>query len=203
MEDSIRHAELGKLIWESPTARPAPKPVTYFVSGLFVVLAFLLSIAVVPAIVNARDARDRNAGLAGSVVILALAGTGAWIFIRAKGPWKLRGVQFFEGGVEFGPPKNRRGFVYADLEQIHFEPVSNVSHQVNRAAAVARLTVSVMAGNPAGIGYAVSKLVAEKVEAFAIIKVTGEREFRVAMFDGAATRLMPFVEGARRRTGVA
>lgn len=206
MEDSIRHAELGKLIWESPTARPAPKPVTYFVSGLFIVFALLLSIAVVPAIVNARDVRDRNAGLAGGVMILVLAATGAWIFIRAKGPWKLRGVQFFERGVEFGPPKNRRGFSYSDLEQIHFDPVSrviNVLQDANRTVDIALLTISVMAGNPAGIGYAVGKMVAKKVEAFAVIQVAGEREFRVAMFDGAATRLMPFVEGARRRTGVA
>ncbi len=203
MEDTTRHAELGKLIWESPTARPAPKPVNYFFSGLFVALALMLSIAVVPMIANARDALDRNAGLAGGVMILILAGTGAWIFVRAKGPWKLRGVQFFERGVEFGPPKNRRGFAFADLEQIYFEPVSEASHQGDRAAAVARLTLSVMAGNPAGIGYAVGKLTAQKVEAFAVIKVVGEREFRVAMFDGAATRLSPYVEGACRRAGVA
>lgn len=176
--------DLGDLIWESPSSPPAPKPLVYVISGVFIIVGLLLAIAVVPLLIRGMQVpRDRPGGIAGSVVMALLIGGGLWMIYRARNPKPVKGVEFFDNGVEYGPPGDRRRFTYSELQSVTFEPFDS-NPTTDKAMAGARLAISIAEMNPAGIGYAIGELTAKKVEAFAVISPPDSPEFHVAIFDG-------------------
>lgn len=148
------------------------------------ILGLALSFAVVPVLLNAaNDQRDRNGGIAEGVCALLVVGAGVYVINDARRSLNPKGVQFFQEGIEFSPPKRRQRFAYEELQLIEVEPLE--SHPTyDKAIAGAKLALSIAAMNPNRIGYALSGLVAEKVDAFAVVAAPPEPEFRVAIFGG-------------------
>jgi len=121
MGDS-RPAKLGDLIWESPVVPSVPAPVLYLVGGIFTLLGLSFSIVAVPMLTNARD---RSGGIAASVLIVILVGTGIWLILRARNARRLLGVQFFQDGIGFGPSDpglypSRLARTQADVTRVDF-----------------------------------------------------------------------------------
>lgn len=191
------HPKLGNFVWESPTA-PAAPPIISIVIGVGCIgLAIALSTAVVPLFTSASRTGDYAGPLVGVGLILLFAVPGAWMVIGGARPKKLPGIQFFEGGLEFGPPKKRQAIRYSALKDIRFQLVDQAAED---GAAKTRLVLSMLAGNPTGIGYAIGKLSANRIESFAVVVPADSPEFHVPILDGQTKRLIATIKSARLRT---
>lgn len=185
------------MIWESPTTPPAPKPLAFVLGGGLILVGLVISMAVVPMLLNAaNDKLDRNGGIAGGVVGLIMITTGVYVIWDARSALQPKGVQFFERGVEFGPPKTRQRYCYHELDAIELEPLES-NPKFDKALAGAKLALSIAALNPHRIGYALGELAAEKVDAFALIVPPNESEFRVAIFGGFHKEIESAIHNSR------
>lgn len=188
MGQSASTPDLGRLIWETPPAQPAPRLFGYLLAAGLLGLAIALAFPV-----SEMFSDTASAGLLGVGFLLALLGGAFWVFKNTAAGKAQLGDQFFERGIEFGPMKNRRRIPYADLESIRLEEIPSADRQLDAAFTVVRAAASVMSGNPAGLGYAMGKLNAPQVEIIAVVKPHGEREFRVELLTGATSRLGPIL----------
>lgn len=64
-----------------------------FLGVVLIVIAILFSLAVVPMLIQPRDALDRRGGIAGTVLILVLMFTGVVLLFRDKTPSRV--LRFF------------------------------------------------------------------------------------------------------------
>jgi hypothetical protein len=171
----------GRLLWESPTNKPAPAIVVILLGvGLTALGLFLID----PLIKNFRTVFQpwSNAGVWINIfMIIGLALFGLYLVYTGIYPKKLKGVEFYEHGVEFGQGAKRRFENYTNLEVFRREAVATETHSQEKKVAIARGIVSLIAMNPAGIGYAVGKLSAEKVVSIVHIKPHGDAQFQIPL----------------------
>ena len=164
-------------------------------------MGLMISIAVVPMLLNAaNDKLDRNGGIVGGICVLLIIGTGVYVINDTRKSLKPKGVQFFQNGVEFGPPKKRQRFAYNELKLIEVEPLES-NPNFDKALAGSKFALSIAAMNPHRIGYTLSELVADKVDTFAVIAPPQESEFRVAIFGGYHKQIEEAIRDVTSQSG--
>ena len=66
---------------------------------LLVVVSLLISIAVIPMLLFARDSRDMMGGIAGGVLILSMGLAGIFLILRQNAPLKLQKAFYYLFGL--------------------------------------------------------------------------------------------------------
>lgn len=157
--DSVNR-NVGRLLW----AESVPGPIQQFLTYVSSLAMLSLGVAVCfPAVDIWQASREPLSDPVVWIVIVSITfflSLGCWLAYCAISSRNLKGLKFFETGVECGEGYERRFVPYQDLEVIHFELLDQPEKPDSTETAV-HAVVSMIALNPAGVGAALGKSMVE------------------------------------------
>lgn len=158
----------GRLIWKAPTPKPIPRPVLYLCAFVLLGLGLLIGYAVVDVIRPMRNWLSNPVFYICVVSVLFFLLLGAWTLYCAVNFRRLKGLHFFEHGVEVGEDEERRFVRYVDLEVLKF--VLAHADADDKGMKVVHAVASAVTLNPTGFGQALGGLAQKSIYAEIFIK---------------------------------